>query len=169
VRPKRPTHLVIGRVLGPHGTKGEVQLEILTDFPERFDVLRKVYLGDELQAVELEGCRRHGSGALLKLAGYESRDAAAKLRGQLVQVPIEDAVLLENDEYYLYEIVGLEVRTVEGERLGRVAEVIETGSNDVYVVRDGDREILIPALSDVVTKVDLDSGQIEVRLPRGLR
>jgi 16S rRNA processing protein RimM len=169
VCPKRPKNLVIGRVLGPHGTKGEVQLEILTDFPERFDVLKKVYLGDELQAVEVEGCRTHGSRALVKLVGYESRDAAVKLRGQLVQVPIEDAVLLENDEYYLYEIVGLEVRTVEGERVGRVAEVIETGSNDVYVVRDGDQEILIPALSDVVTKVDLDSGQIEVRLPKGLR
>jgi 16S rRNA processing protein RimM len=169
VRPKRPTHLVIGRILGPHGTKGEVQVEILTDFPERFDELETVYLGEELQAVELEGCRRHGSRALLKLVGYESRDEATKLRGQLVQVPIGDAVLLENDEYYLYEIVGLEVLTIEGERLGRVAEVIETGSNDVYVVRDGDQEILIPALSDVVTRVDLDAGQIEVRLPRGLR
>jgi 16S rRNA processing protein RimM len=169
VRPKRPAHLVIGRILGPHGMKGEVQVEILTDFPERFDGLETVYVGDELQAVDVVGCRTHGSRALLKLAGYESRETAAKLRGQLVQVPIEDAVLLENDEYYLYEIVGLEVRTTEGESLGRVAEVIETGSNDVYVVRDGDQEILIPALSDVVTRVDLDAGRIEVQLPRGLR
>jgi 16S rRNA processing protein RimM len=169
VRPKRPTHLVIGRILGPHGIKGEVEVEILTDFPERFDVLETAYLGEELQAVRLEGCRTHGSRALLKLAGYESRDAAAKLCGLLLQVPIEDAVRLEDDEYYIYEIVGLEVTTTEGERLGRVAEVIETGSNDVYVVRDGDQEILIPALSDVVTGVDLDAGRIEVRLPKGLR
>jgi 16S rRNA processing protein RimM len=146
-----------------------VQTEILTDFPERFDVLETVYLGDELQAVRLEVCRRQGSRALLKFAGYESRDAAGRLRGQLVQVPIEDAVPLENGEYYLYEIEGLEVITTEGERLGRVVEVIETGSNDVYVVRDGDQEILLPALSDVVTRVDLNAGRIEVRLPKGLR
>ena len=169
MRPKRPTHLVIGRVLGPHGIKGEVQVEILTDFPERFDVLETAYLGEELQAVVVEGCRTRGRKALLKLAGCESRDAAGKLRGQLLQVPIEDAVPLEDGEYYLFEIVGLEVETIEGEFLGHVAEVIDTGGNDVYVVRDGDQEILIPALADVVTKVDLDASRIEVRLPKGLR
>jgi 16S rRNA processing protein RimM len=166
---ERPTHLVIGRILGPHGVKGEVQVEILTDFPERFDLLKRVRLGEELHAVAVEGCRRRAGKALLKLEGYDSRETAGKLCGQLVQVPIDEAVPLGDDEYYLYEIEGLEARTAEGEYLGHIVEIIETGSNDVYVVRNGGREILIPALSDVVTKVDLKAGRIEVQLPKGLR
>jgi len=168
-RRESPTHLVIGRVLGPHGVKGEVQVEILTDFPERFDLLQRVYLGEELDAVAVEGCRTRGGKALLRLEGCDSRDEARKLCGQLVQVPVDEAVPLGEDEYYLHEIEGLEARTTEGEYLGHVVEVIETGSNDVYVVRNGRQEILIPALSDVVIKVDLEAGRIEVRLPEGLR
>jgi 16S rRNA processing protein RimM len=168
-RAKRPTHLVIGRILGPHGVDGEVKVEVLTDFPERFGLLKTAYLGKELNAVTVMGCRMQGRRALLKLAGYEDRDAAGRLRGQLVQIPMDEAVPLGDEEYYLYEILGLEARTTEGEYLGRVVEIIDTGSNDVYVVRDGDQEILIPALSDVVTRVDLEEGRIEVQLPKGLR
>jgi len=168
-RPERPTHLVIGRILGPHGVEGEVKVEILTDFPERFDLLETVYLGEELEAVAVEGCRTRVGKALLKLEGCDSRDAAGKLCGQLVQVPIDEAVPLGDDEYYVYEIEGLEARTTEGEYLGHIVKVIETGANDVYVVRNGDQEILIPALSNVVIKVDLEAGRIEVQLPKGLR
>jgi 16S rRNA processing protein RimM len=169
VSAKRPTHLVIGRILGSHGVEGEVLVEILTDFPERFSLLKTVYLGEELNAAAVMRCRMHGRRALLKFAGYEDRDVAGRLRGQLVQVPIDEAVPLGEQEYYLYEILGLEARTTEGEHLGRIVEIIDTGSNDVYVVRDGDQEVLIPALSDVVTKVDLEEGCIEVRLLKGLR
>jgi 16S rRNA processing protein RimM len=168
-RRESPTHLVIGRVLGAHGVKGEVQVEILTDFPERFDVLKMVYVGEELDPAAVEGCRRRRGKALLKLEGCDTRDDARKLCGQSVQVPVDQAVPLGEDEYYLHEIEGLEVRTTEGKHLGHVVEVIETGSNDVYVVRNGRQEILIPALSDVVTKVDLEAGLIEVQLPEGLR
>jgi 16S rRNA processing protein RimM len=168
-RAKRPTHLVIGRILGPHGVSGEVKVEVLTDFPERFEVLKTVYLGEELTAATVMACRMHGRRALLKLAGCGDREAAGRLRGQVIQVPTDEAMPLGDEEYYLYEIMGLEARTTEGEYLGRVVEIIDTGSNDVYVVRNGDQEILIPALSDVVTKVDLEEGRIEVQLLKGLR
>jgi 16S rRNA processing protein RimM len=168
-RSRRPAHLVIGRILGPHGLGGEVKVEILTDFPERYSLLKTVLVGEQCTPVVLEGHRMHGARILLKLAGCENREDADELRGQLIRVPIDEAMPLEENEYYLHEIVGLEVWTAEEEYLGCVEEVIETGGNDVYVVRDGEREILIPALSDVVLDVDLDEGRMEVRLMKGLR
>jgi len=168
-RSRRPDHLVIGRVLSPHGLGGEVEVQILTGFPERYSLLKTVLVGEEYTPVALEGHRMHRARILLKFAGFENREDADELRGQLIYVPIDEAVPLQEDEYYLYEIVGLEVWTTEDEYLGCVEEVIETGGNDVYVVKDGDQEILIPALSDVVLNVDLDKGRMEVRLMKGLR
>ena len=165
----RPSHLVVGRILRPHGMRGEVEAEILTDYPDRFSLLKTVYLGEDHAPVALEGHRFHGRRILLKLAGCDHRDEADKYRGDLIYVPLDEAIPLGEDEYYLFEIVGLETWTTEGEYLGRLEEVIETGSNDVYVVRDGEREVLIPALSDVILDVDLDAGRMEVRLMKGLR
>jgi 16S rRNA processing protein RimM len=168
-RSRRPAHLVIGRILSPHGLQGEVEVEILTEFPERYSLLKTVLVGEQHTPVVLEGHRMHRARILLKLAGCENRDDADELRGQLIYVPIDEAMPLEEDTYYLYEIVGLEVWTADGEYLGRVEEVIETGGNDVYVVKDGEKETLIPALSGVVLNVDLDEGRMEVRLMKGLR
>jgi 16S rRNA processing protein RimM len=166
---RQPTHLVIARILSPHGVKGEVQAELLTDFPERFGRLKTLYLGEERRPEVLEGHRMHGRRILLKFARCDDCDQAGELRGELIYVPVEEAIPLGDDEYYLYEIVGLRVWTTEGEYLGRVVEVLHTGSNDVYVVREADEEILIPAISDVVLKIDVDEGRIEVRLTKGLR
>lgn len=172
-----PRFLVIGRVVGAHGLRGELRVEIHTDFPEHFEVLETVYLGDdsttglgrgEPRHFHLERCRFHKGRAIVKLAGCETRSDAERLRGQWVQIPIEHARPLDEDEYYEYQIVGLEVWTDEGERLGRITEVLYTGSNDVYVVTGPEGEILIPALEDVVLQVDLEAGRIVVSLMEGL-
>jgi 16S rRNA processing protein RimM len=86
----------------------------------------------------------------------------------LVQIPIEEAMPLGEDEYYVYQIVGLDVWTAEGEYLGRISEVLFTGANDVYVVQGEKGEILIPAIEDVVLEVDLDGGRLTVELMEGL-
>jgi len=152
-----------------HGVSGEVRVKVLTDFPDRFDGLETIYLGEEYTPAVVEGHRKHGTSVLLKLAGVDRREEADKLRGLLIRLPIDQAVPLQEDEYYVYEIVGLEAWTTDGEHLGRVTEVLETGSNDVYVIRDGARELLIPALADVVLSVDLEKGRVEVQLMKGLR
>ncbi|MGA9348734.1 MAG: ribosome maturation factor RimM [Anaerolineae bacterium] len=163
-----PRYLVIGRVARPWGTQGELKVEIMTDFPDRFALLRKVYLGPEAVPFALEGFRLHKGSALLKLEGCHDRAAVERLRGQLVQIPIEEAMPLDQDEYYEYQIVGLTVWTKEGEYLGTVDEVISTGSNDVYIVRGKGREILIPAIEDVVLEVNLAKRRLIVELMEGL-
>ncbi len=138
-----------------------------TDFPERFERLKMVYLGEAATPFALESSRLHKEHVLLKLKGC-NRDMAEKLRGQWVQIPIEEAMPLGEDEYYVYQIIGLEVWTMMGEYLGQVSEVLFTGANDVYVVQGERGEILIPAVEDVVLEVDLADGRLTVNLPEGL-
>ena len=163
-----PRYLVVGRIVAPWGVRGEVKVTIETGFPERFERLKRVYLGEKAISFVLERSRLHKGHALLKLRGCGDRDAAEKLRGQLVQIPIEEAMPLGEDEYYVYQIVGLDVWTTEGEHLGRVSEVLFTDANDVCVVTGERGEILIPAVEDVVLEVDLVSGQLIVELIEGL-
>jgi len=163
-----PRYLVVGKIVAPWGVRGEVKVAIETDFPERFSRLKRVYLGEEATSFVLEGSRLHQRHVLLKLEGCDDRNAAEKLRGQLVQIPIEEAMPLGEDEYYIYQIVGLDVWTTKGEHLGRVSEVLFTGANDVYVVQGERGEILIPAVEDVVVEVDLAGGRLTVELMEGL-
>ncbi|MFQ6000550.1 MAG: ribosome maturation factor RimM [Anaerolineae bacterium] len=167
-RPARrmPRYLVVGKVVAPWGTKGELKVAILTDFPDRFRELKRVYLGDEPWT--LEGHRRHGRWVILKLEGCADRNSAEKLRGELVQIPLEEAMPLSEDEYYIYQIVGLEVWTREGEHLGRVSEVLFTGANEVYLVEGERGEILVPAIEDVVKEVDLEGGRLIVEPLEGM-
>jgi 16S rRNA processing protein RimM len=168
-----PRFLAVGRVVGAHGVLGELKVELLTDDPHRFDRLELVYVGldgQEPQPRRLQGCRLHKGRALLLLDNCDDRDTAQAMRGTLIQVPLDEAIPLDEGEYFEHQIVGLEVRTVDGEVLGRVVEILYTGANEVYVVGGpGYREILIPAIDDVVQQVDLEQGQLVVTLLEGLR
>lgn len=163
-------YLAIGQVIRAHGIRGEISVKVLTDFPERFDTIEWVYLGNEFQAeaYRLESYRWHKQHVLLKLEGVVSRTEAEHLANQFVQVPIEEAVQLPEGEYYLYQLLGLEVVTTTGERLGQITAILETGANDVFVVKQEDQEILLPDIPDVVKKIDLAQGQVIVELIEGL-
>jgi 16S rRNA processing protein RimM len=164
--------LAIGQIAGVHGVRGELKVEVLTDDPHRFGLLKRVLIGpdgEEPVAYEMEGYRLHQKRVLLKLRGVDDRDQAGELRGQLVQVPMAEALPLGEDEYYEHQIVGLEVWTAAGERLGTVDEILYGVGNDVYVVKgEGRREILIPTIPGVVQQVDLEGGRMTVELPPGL-
>jgi len=165
-----PRFVAIGRIVQPHGVRGEVSVEVLTDFPERFDTLEVVYLGSasEAEARQVKAARWHQDRVLLSFEGCEDRTAAEGLRGLLVQIPIEEAMPLPEGEYYAYDLIGLDVVTVEGEALGRVDDILFTGANDVYVVVGPRGQILLPAIADVVERIDLSAGQVVVRLMDGL-
>ena len=165
-----PKYLVIGEVLKPWGFQGQIKIKILTDFPKHLAKLETIYLGDKARAIQVERARLHSGYALFKLQGIDSEQAAAKLRGEIVRIAIEDAVPLAEGQYYHHQIIGLQVMTAaRGESLGSVEEILETGANDVYLVRRPDgRELLLPATGNVIKKIDLDRGEILVDLLPGL-
>jgi len=171
-RPPEPRYLAVGRIVSVHGVRGEVRAQILTQDPDRFRLLKRVFLGLEDQEPVpwvLEGYRLHKGQVLLKLQGCEDRGTAETLRWHVVQVPLEEALPLDEDEVYEYQILGLSVCTQDGEPLGTIKEIIETGANDVLVLSSPERgEILVPATDEVIVEVDLDAGRMVVVLPDGL-
>ena len=164
-----PRFLAIGRVTKPHGVQGEVRVELMTDLPQRFKWLKTVYVGERNpRPVAVESVRFHQEFVLLKLAGYPTRTEAEALRNELLQVPEEEAIPLEEGEYFLHQLLGLEVQTEDGQSLGRLTDVLETGANNVFVVSGADGEHLIPDIPDVVQAVDVVGGRIIIRPLPGL-
>lgn len=167
--PAEPKFLVIGEVLKPWGYRGEVKVKLITDFPKRLANLKTVYLGPEARAFQVERARLHSGFAVMKFAGWETPEMVAKLRGQAIQVSIDDAASLREGQYFHHQIIGLPVFTTGGEELGAVAEILETGANDVYVVRrDDGGEVLLPAIQDVIQQIDLEHRRMVVKLLPGL-
>lgn len=166
---RKVTHLVIGQIVAPRGLRGELKVRAETDESERFLRLREVFIGDQFTRFEVKSARLVKNQVLLQLLGIEERDAAERWRGAYVWVPIEDALPLAEGEYYHHQIEGLAVVTVDGEALGRVTGILTTGANDVYVVSGGKGELLLPAIGDVIARVDLGAGTLVVRVPEGLR
>ena len=160
--------MTIGRVAAPWGIKGEVRIQVLTDFPDRFSLLERVYLGPERVPFELESARQYQKGVLLKFRGYDTPEAAGELRGLMIEIPLAEAMPLGPAEYYEHQIIGLEAWTVDGEYLGTVDDILYPGSADVYVIKGGEKEILIPAIESIVVEIDLDSGRILIQPMEGL-
>ena len=170
-----PEYLVIGKVVRPHGLRGEVRVRIMSGYPDRFKYLESVSLTrdpagpEHPQIFEVERARLHQDFAILKLLDIEDREQADRLRKQFVVISLEDAVPLEEDEYYYYQLIGLEMVTVDGRSLGTVANILETGANEVYIVESPQHgEILIPAIESVVQEIDLASGRIIISPIPGL-
>lgn len=150
-----------------------MRVEILTDFPERVGQHEHLYLArpqspDDVDRYRLESTRPHKGVLLIKLEGVEDRDDAEELRGMLVQVPVEEAVPLEEGEYYHFQLIGVDVETETGEWLGRVADVIATGAADVIVVRGPRGEVLLPAIEDVILELDTEEREMTVHLLPGM-
>lgn len=166
---REPEYLVIGQVVGVHGLRGDLKVRVESDDPERFYMLKWAYLGDAHERFRVRGVRFFKGFALLRLEGIADRTTAEAYRGQYVWVHVSESLPLGEDEYYFYQIEGLTVQTDEGEVLGHVVEILETGANDVYVVRGPQGEILLPAIKDVILDVDLAEGVMTVHLLEGLR
>lgn len=158
-------HVVIGRIVKPHGIRGEVKVYPLTDVPDRFEQLEEVWLnlpGTGLTGMVVEGCRYQGEMVILALENVETRDQAAALAGLELFIPSEDSPALPEGVYYWHQIIGMEVRTDLGRILGTIVEIMETGSNDVYVVKDGPREYLVPAIPHVIGEVDVHGKRMTI-------
>ncbi|MBI2303850.1 MAG: 16S rRNA processing protein RimM [Chloroflexi bacterium] len=165
-----PAFIIVGRVLSPWGVGGEVKVEVLTDFPERFDPGSQVYLlGKEY---EVQKSRPGKNFVIVKLARVDSRDDAEALAGRYLEVPRDQLHSLPEGEYYPFQIQGLEVWTTQGECWGEVVEVLRGQGNDVLVLRPangGGRETLVPVIEEVIKEVDLERGRIIIEPLVGMR
>ena len=147
----------IGKVVALFGVHGELKVRLLTDIPNRFAELDAVYASTDHKRYSIEGVRPYkGEMVVLKLEGIDTANAAETLRNVDLQIPLSDLAKLPPDSYYQHDILGLSVSTLAGQSLGTIVDILVTGSNDVYVVKtESGRQVLIPAIKQVIKQIDL--------------
>lgn len=164
-------YIEIGQIVNTNGLKGVVKVNPFTDDISKFEDLKYVYiqLKNELKRVKIEQVRYNKNQVLLKLEGIDSIEEAEKYRNFYLKTEKESQEDLGEDTYYIVDLIGLDVYSDKNEYLGKIEDVFPTGSNDVYVVKDNlGKQILIPAIADVVKKVDLKNKKMTINLIPGL-
>lgn len=157
----KPTQVAVARLLKPHGLRGEIAAKLLTDHPERVAAGASFLLSApvaEATRVVISSVRFKKDLLLLTLEGVSDRAGAETFSGISLMMPVANLPELEMGSYYHRDLLGMRVVTSEGRNLGHLREILETGANDVYVVRRGSREVLLPAIQSVVKSVDVKSG-----------
>jgi len=164
-----PAFLAAGKLRRPHGVHGELVLELYTDFPERLRPRTKVYLGEKHTPMILRSVRVHNEGMLIGFDGIDTPEDAGRYRNQVLYTSTKTLPELNDGEYYFHQLIGLSVEDEAGNLLGKLTEIFETGANDVYTVTDPDgKDILLPAIPDVILNIDLNTKTIRVHLLPGL-
>lgn len=164
-------YLRVGIISKTHGIKGEVKVFPTTDDMTRFEDLKKVYIdtGKEYVPVEIENVRYFKQLVILKFKGIDNINDIEKYRGKDILITRDQAVELKENEYFIYDLLGSEVFTDDGDKLGVLSEILTTAANDVYVVKtENNNEVLLPAIKDCILDVDVDSKKITVHLMDGL-
>lgn len=163
--------LQVGIISSTHGVRGEVKVFPTTDDVKRFKKLKEVLLdtGKEQLALQIEGVKFFKQFAILKFKSYDNIDDIIKFKGKSLFVTRENAVKLKKDEYFIADLIGMQVENEDGTFTGTLKDVIETGANDVYAVltKEG-KEVLIPAIKDCILSIDLERNEIKVHLLDGL-
>ncbi|MEP7134846.1 MAG: ribosome maturation factor RimM [Chloroflexota bacterium] len=164
-----PLYLSVGFLRRPHGVQGEIIMDLHTDFPERMKVGRELFVGESYQPMTLTGVRPHQSGLLVKFKDVETPEEAGKYRNQWVFILAKDAPPLPDGQIYQFELIGFKVVDENDNSLGTLAEILETGANDVYVVKDeAGKELLLPNIPSVILDLDVARRLIKVHLLEGL-
>ncbi len=164
-----PAFLVVGKLRRAHGVRGEMIMEVMTDFPERLSKGKQVFLGEQRQTVTIRGKRNHAEGMLIAFEGYETPESMAGLRNQLVYVRSREIPRLEEGEYYHHQLIGLQVVSVDGRSIGIVEDILQTGAHDVLLARsETGAEILIPTADPFIANIDLDKRVIRVHMLPGM-
>lgn len=164
--------LQVGVITTTHGVRGEVKVFPTTDDPARFKKLEKVILdtGREKTELTITGVKFFKNLVILKFKEFDSMNDVEHLRQAKLLVRREDAVELKENEYFIADLIGLKAVSDEGEELGTITDVLQTGANDVYVIsRDGSADILVPAIRDCIKDIDTEQGRMRIHLLPGLR
>ncbi len=163
--------LEIGQIVNTFGIKGMVKVVPFTDNIKRFDDLEKVYIQSKNSKKEyqIEQVKYHKNMVLIKFRGIDKVEDAENLRNAFLKIDRKDAVPLKKDTYYIVDLIGLQVYTDENNLIGILEDIYNTGSNDIYVVKDEKgKQILLPAISDVIKQIDIENKKIIVHLLNGL-
>ena len=164
-------NLEIGQIVNTFGIKGFVKVNPWVNDVTRFDDLKKVYIKirKSLKELEIEEVKYHKNQVLLKFKGVETVEQAEMLRNAILEIDREDAIPLEEGEYFIADLLESEVYTDEGEKLGILEDIYNTGSNDIYVVKNElGKSILLPRIKDVFKEIDVENKKIIVHLIEGL-
>lgn len=163
--------LEVGQIVNTHGIKGYVKIVPFTNYIERFDELEKVYIKKRNETINLdiEDIKYQKNMVLVKFKGIERIEEAETLKNSLVLINRDSAIELEEGEYFIVDLIGVEVYTDEDKLLGKLEDIYNTGSNDIYVVKDElGKQILLPALKEVIKDIDLENKKMTVHLIQGL-
>ncbi len=164
-----PLFLAVGKLRRAHGIQGEMLMDILTDFPERLRKGKTLYVGDGHESIKLISVRGHDQALLVAFEGFDSPEAVARFRNQFVYVVASSLPVLPEGRYYIHQIVHMTVKNEEGQVLGEVSEVIQTGANDVYVVKTpSGEELLLPVIESVILEISPERMEIIARPPAWL-
>ena len=163
--------LQVGVISSTHGVRGEVKVFPTTDDVTRFRQLKKVYLdtGREMLPLEIQNVKFFKQFAILKFKGIDNINDIEKYRGKSLMIDREDAVDLEEDEYFIADMIGMKVCTEDGSEFGTLKDVMETGANDVYIIDSLEHgEVLIPAIRECILDEDMDEERMTIHLMEGL-
>lgn len=164
-----PAFLVVGKLRHPHGVRGEILMQVITDFPERLQPGVTVFVGQAHRPERIRTRRPHGQGLLLAFEGYTTPETVGELRNALVFVPTANRPPLPTGEYYHHQLLGLRVIGEDGHELGKIREILSTAAHDIYLVQGASGpDILLPAINEVILDIDLDHGLVRVHLLPGL-
>lgn len=161
----------VGLILGPFGIKGELKVMPLVDDANKLSELKEVLIGkenEESQMYEITRIRVHKTVVIMKIKGVGSREDSVNFKNAYLRIPRDQLKELGEDQFYFMDLQGIEVFTIDGVKLGILADIIETPANDIYLIEGEDRKYLIPAVKDIIKKVDIENKKMEIEPIEGL-
>lgn len=161
-------YIQVGKIINTHGIKGEVKVLPLTDDMKRFEELSTVYIEDAEKEFKIENVWYKKNFVILKFKNFDNINDVLNLKNKFILIHEDDAIQLEEDTYFIFQLIGIKVYTVEGIKLGEVTDVLQPGANDVYVVKEGRKEYLIPAIKNVIKEVDIENKKMIIDPIEGL-
>jgi 16S rRNA processing protein RimM len=165
LKKSEPEFLAVGKLRGPFGLIGEMKFASFIDDLDVFAQGKEIYLGKSFTRRNIASMRKSGNALLIRLEGINNPEDARIFANQMLYIPADRMPILEEGKFYYLQLIGIQVEDVEGNRMGEIVEIIETGANDVYVIfdKEEEKEILIPAIQSVIMKIDIESNRMVVK------
>lgn len=153
---------IVGKIISSHGIKGELKIFPLTDDINRFKYLKEVYIGEEKLPVQVVGVKFNKDKPIIRLKEFDNINQVLKFKDRYLYVDDENLIELEENEYFVFQLLGCKVENMEGKSIGVLEDIINTLSNDVYVIRHGEKEYLVPAIKEFIKNIDIESKLIRI-------